>query len=438
MPRRQRAVAQFGSALDWGSSGRRFKSCQPDQVRVHFDRQRPSEIAGYPNCYPNRGNLTAVSARKANGLGNFRKRPNGSWEARLSYVDADGTRQRVSVYGKSQREVRDKLKAVRDRVDNGAPATDDKMALAAWMKRWRETTLAASDRKEATRSLYASLSRKHIEGGVIGPVPLAKLRPSDVEKLILALRSADLADSTVRQIYTVLRLGLDGAVRDGLLARNPAASVQRPGVAHKEAAHLDRQRVTELLTAAESSRYQLALVLIATTGLRRGEALALRWSDIDLDAGVARVRDTVQRIDGKLSTGPVKTERSRRAIPLSPAMVTMLRRHRVTQLEERMRAANQWADTDLVFTTELGRVVEPRNLLRVVETAAKRIGLDGVGAHTLRHSAATAWLEAGVHIKQVSDLLGHSSVAITGDVYGHGSDQSARAAIDGLSGALGF
>jgi integrase len=236
----------------------------------------------------------------------------------------------------------------------------------------------------------------------------------------------------------VLRLGLDGAVRDGLLARNPAHSVQRPGVARKEAAHLDPQQVAQLLTAAESSRYHTALLLIATTGLRRGEALALRWSDVDLDAGVLRVQDTVQRIDGKLSTGPVKTDRSRRTIPLSPAIVALLRRHRVTQLEERMRAANQWTDTGLVFTTDLGHVVEPRNLLRVVEAAAKRIGLDGVGAHTLRHSAATAWLESGVHIKQVSDLLGHSSVAITGDVYGHGSDQSARAAVDGLSGALGF
>jgi integrase len=397
-----------------------------------------------------------MGTRTANGIGNIRKRPNGTWEMRLSYVDGDGTLKRVSVYGKTQREVRHKAKAVRDRVENGAPATDDKMALAAWMARWRETTLAASDRKEATRSLYASLSRKHIEAGVIGPVPLAKLRPSDVEKLILDMRAQmkpgeptdddpnpeplrALSDSTIRSTYTVLRLGLDGAVRDGLLARNPAASVQRPGVARKEAAHLDPQRVTELLAAAESSRYHTALLLIATTGLRRGECLALRWADdVDLDAGTVRVRDTVQRIDGKLSTGPVKTERSRRTIPLSPAVVAMLRRHRVTQLEERMRAANQWTDTGLVFTTDLGHVVEPRNLLRVVEAAAKRIGLDKVGAHTLRHSAATAWLEAGVHIRQVSDLLGHSSVAITGDVYGHGSDQSARAAVDGLSGVLGF
>jgi integrase len=396
-----------------------------------------------------------MGTRTANGTGNIRKRFNGTWEARLSYVDGDGTLRRASVYGKTQREVRAKLKAARERTDAGSPATDDKMALAAWMARWRETTLAVSDRKESTRSLYASLSRKHIEAGVVGPIPLAKLRPSDVEKLILALRSAtkpgkptgdtpnpepvrELSDSTIRSIYTVLRLGLDGAVRDGLLARNPATSVQRPGVARKEAEHLDPEQVAQLLAAAESSRYHTALLLIATTGLRRGEALALRWSHVDLDAGALRVRDTVQRIDGKLSTGPVKTDRSRRTIPISEGMVAILRRHRVTQLEERMRAANQWTETDLVFTTELGRVVEPRNLLRVVETAAKRIGLDCVGAHTLRHSAATAWLEAGVHIKQVSDLLGHSSVAITGDVYGHGSDQSARAAVDRLSGVLGF
>jgi integrase len=400
-------------------------------------------------------NCAAMGTRTANGTGNIRKRANGTWETRLSYVDADGTLKRVSVYGKTQREVRDKAKAVRERVDNGAPANDDKMALAAWMTRWRETTLAVSNRKESTRSLYASLSSKHIESGVIGSIPLAKLRPSEIERLILQMREATkpgkrtqatpdpepvraLSDSTIRSTYTVLRLGLDGAVRDGLLARNPAASVQRPAVARTEAEHLDPQQVTELLAAAEGSRYHTALLLIATTGLRRGECLALPWSDVDLDSGVLRVRGTVQRISGKLSIAPVKTDRSRRTIPVSPAVIALLRRHRVTQLEERMRAANQWTDTGLVFTTELGHVVEPRNLLRVIETATKKIGLDGVGAHTLRHSAATAWLEAGVHIKQVSDLLGHSSVAITGDVYGHGSDQSARDAVDGLSGALGF
>jgi integrase len=102
----------------------------------------------------------------------------------------------------------------------------------------------------------------------------------------------------------------------------------------------------------------------------------------------------------------------------------MLRKHRASQAAERLRAANQWHDSGLVFTTELGGPVDPRNLLRVIEVAAKPAGVTDVGVHTLRHSAAFAWLESGVHIKAVADLLGHSSIAITGDVYGHTSDDT--------------
>jgi integrase len=116
----------------------------------------------------------------------------------------------------------------------------------------------------------------------------------------------------------------------------------------------------------------------------------------------------------------------------------MLRRHRTVQKAERLRAANQWTDSGLVFTTEFGGPVDPRNLLRVLYLAAKSAGVEHTGVHTLRHSAAVAWLEAGVHIKAVADLLGHSSIAITGDIYGHTSDDTARAAVDGLSAALGI
>jgi integrase len=133
-----------------------------------------------------------------------------------------------------------------------------------------------------------------------------------------------------------------------------------------------------------------------------------------------------------------KTDRSRREVPLDPPIVSLLCRHRVTQLEERLAAGNQWTDTGLVFTTELGTAVDPRNFLRIVETTAKTAGAAGVGVHTLRHSAAVAWLESGVHIKAVADLLGHSSISITGDTYGHTSDTAARAAVDGLGARLGL
>jgi integrase len=176
--------------------------------------------------------------------------------------------------------------------------------------------------------------------------------------------------------------------------------------------------VTALLKAADGLRYRDVLLLIAATGMRRGEALALRWSDVDLDNGTVTVRGTLGRIGGRLVVSEPKTDRSRRTVPIGAPLVAMLRAQRKQQAAEQLRAANQWENSGLVFTTEFGTPVEPRNILRTVETAAAKAGIEGVGVHTLRHSAAVAWLEADVHIKAVADLLGHSSIAVTGDIYG--------------------
>lgn len=396
--------------------------------------------------------------KNANGEGSIYKRTRDGrvtgYVAALTYADADGRTQRIRVYGPTRADAREKLKKARERIESGAPARDATMPVGAWLAHWRATTLAASDRKQATRALYENLSRLHLEPEPFGAIRLDKLKPTDVEKLVLTMRAktkpgpkgADgapggpvraLSDSTIRSTYTVLRAGLDGAVRDGLLAKNPAAAVKRPGVERAEAKHLDQGAVAQVLAAADGSRYHPALVLIAATGLRRGEVLALAWDRVDLDAAVLKVAATIGRIGGQLVISAPKTERSRRTVPLSTAVVDLLRKHKAAQAAERLRAGNQWQDSGLVFTTELGGPVDPRNLLRVVETAAKVAGVD-TDLHTIRHSAAVAWLEAGVHIKAVADLLGHSSVAITGDIYGHTSDDTARAAVDKLSAGLGL
>jgi integrase len=372
------------------------------------------------------------------------------YEGAITY-DEDGKTKRHTVYGRTRQDVRDKLKKARERLDEGAPVKDATRTVGDWLAHWRATTLAASDRKESTQALYDNLSRRHLEAEPFGAIRLDELKPSDVDALVLTMRAKSkpaaeeggdprraLSDSTIRQTYTVLRAGLDGAVCDGLLARNPAAAVKRPGVERHEARHLDADAVAAVLKAADTSRYHAALALIAATGLRKGEALALRWDRVVLDSCTLKVAATLGRIGDRLVISEPKTDRSRRAIPLSPAVVAMLRNHRTTQKAERLRASNQWQESGLVFTTELGGPVDPRNLLRVLEVAAKTADVEGVGVHTLRHSAAVAWLEAGMQIKAVADLLGHSSIAITGDIYGHTSDDTARAAIDHLSGALGL
>jgi integrase len=377
--------------------------------------------------------------KRANGEGSVRQRPGGRWEGRVSYVDPKtDTRKSVSVYGASAAECRKELKKVRARIEDGKPAKDAADTVASWLAKWRESSLAASDRKATTKSLYSTLSRKHLEPTDIGAKRLDRLKPSDVEALIVELRAKKLADSTVRQVYTVLRQSLDIAVRDGLLASNPVAKVKRPGVARTDARFLPASDVVRLLDAAKGLRYHVAVLVMAATGLRRGEVAGLLWSDLDLDKGELAVRHTLSRVDGALVLTEPKTDRSRRRVPLHAGVVTAVKGWQAQQAEERAAAGDLWTETGAVFTTEFGTMVDPRNLLRTVELAARKAGIENVGAHTMRHSAAVAWLEGGTHIRAVADLLGHSSVAITGDVYGGSTDDTTRAAVDGLGAALGL
>ena len=149
------------------------------------------------------------------------------------------------------------------------------------------------------------------------------------------------------------------------------------------------------------------------------------------------MRNSLGHGGGELIITEPKTDRSRRTVPLSAPLVAMLRVHRSNQDAERHAARDQWQENDLVFATESGTPVDPRNVLRTVQIAAQKAGMAEAGVHTLRHSAAVAWLEGQVHIKAVADLLGHSSIAVTGDIYGHTSDITARHAVDALADQLG-
>ena len=200
-------------------------------------------------------------ARRANGEGSVRQRANGPWEARLTHIDPrpGGVGACRSTGRRRGPRGRDEARHVSGST-TGKPVKDASTPVGDWLSHWRATTLAASDRKESTRSLYELLARRYLEPAPFGATPLDKLRPSDVEALILRLRAKTkpgrpdpdsdaepapvraLSDSTIRSTYTVLRSALDGAVRDGLLARNPAAQVRRPGVERTEARHLGRRR----------------------------------------------------------------------------------------------------------------------------------------------------------------------------------------------------
>ena len=380
---------------------------------------------------------SSTSKRRGNHEGsNPLQRSDGRWQIHVRYTDQYGLNKRTTVYGKTAQDARDKASEVRARLSEGLPARDKKTTLETFTTEWIGSALAASDRKATTKTMYAGVARVHIVGSHIGGLALDKVRPMHVEGWIVGLRGKGLAESTIRSAYTILRAVLDTAVRDGALARNPAAAVKRPKVTAKEAAYLTPEQVRTLLEAAKTSRYAPLFSLLVNTGLRRGEALALQWSNVDNEDSLLRVRGTLARVDGDLIVTSTKTAKSKRSIPVSEATARLLRDIRKQQLKDRLKAGSVWHQTPYVFTTADGQPCDPRNALRALKSAAAKAGMTGVGLHTLRHSAATVMLTNGVPLKVVSEILGHASIVITADTYGHVSPDVSRDALATLSTSL--
>lgn len=377
--------------------------------------------------------------KRANGEGSLYQRSDGKWCASVRFEDpTTGEKDRKTFYGRTKTEARAKMKEARTRIDSGGPVRDSSATVAAWVKQWCDTTLEASSRKATTKANYKALAAGHLQTGEIAAIPLGRLRPTDVERLIIALRDKGLAAATTQRVFNILRMALADAVRDGLVARNPAAAITQPKVTRREARFLTQDETRRILDAARGTRYYAALATIAALGLRRGEALALKWSDVDLEAGTVHVRGTLARIGGELVVTEPKTAKSRRMLALPPGMVRLLRDTRRMQLEERMKAANVWQEGGYVFTTPCGTPLEPRNVLRAFRTAAEHARVEGASVHTLRHSAATMWLEGGTNLKAVSELLGHADIRVTADVYGHVTQEVAREAIAISTAAIGL
>lgn len=396
----------------------------------------------------------ARAGRRANGEGAPRQRADGLWEIRFYVTDAlSGERKRVSVYGKRRGDAIARMHEKLERAEKGAPLTDATASVGRWIEHWCDTTLKVLPISDGYRDQTRNLARVHLTTGPFSTRRLDQLRPSAVEALIAELTERQktvirdgravevraLADSTIRSIFLVLRKALDGAVRDGLIARNPAAAVHAPKVPRRSVTKLDPRDVTRLLEQLETNRYYAAYAFIATTAARRGETLALEWSDIDLTARVAGIDKTLSQVKGGVRLSPAKTDGSRRKVLFPEPVAEHLRAWRKRQAAERLRAGDRWAGSNRVFTTSTGGPVSPRNFLRALQDAAKKLELpDGVGVHTLRHSAATAMLEAGIHVKAVADAMGHSSAQITLDIYGFTADKVALAAADGLADAFGL
>lgn len=398
--------------------------------------------------------------KRLNGEGNIYQRANGTWEARLAYTDDDGTLRRQSFYGKSRTAVADKLKEARRRVEVGDPVVDATVTVAEWCETWRTTTLAASARADSTKDGKERRFRLYVRPTRLGSMPLAKVKPRHVEAWLLELRSwtrlakdanrkpvlddegmpvqvRRLSEATIVKAFWDVAVALDGAVRDQQLARNPVRQVDAPVAEDHEARFFTDQEAIAVLTAAkqmdqdrrtrggiQTAHYPF-LAFVAATGVRKSEAIRLKWEHVDFEKAVMHVPGT-------------KSKRAKRDLDLDPGVAKLLRDHRKEQVRHRLAVGSMWEETGHVFTTETGKALDPSNALRMVKTAARRAGVEDAKVHAFRHSAATTMLANGVPLADVSAILGHARTSITADVYAHATRDKKAAAMSIAAAAIGL
>jgi integrase len=348
----------------------------------------------------------------------------------------EGTRRKRKIfYGATEAEAKDKLLKARIDQSWGLPVATRRQSLAQFLDNWLENTIRRNARAR-TYEAFEVIVRLHLKPD-FGRLRLEELTPQMVETLLNRKLESGLAPQTVVHIRKVLKMALKKALKWKLVARNAAAEADPPRMTRPDIHPLDDAQARRFVEAARGARLEALFVLAINTGMRRGELLGVRWSDVDLDRGTLRVAQQLLRIKTGLVFSEPKSKKSRRTLDLHAGLVAALRAHRARQLEERLRAGRDWQDSGLVFTSHCGTPFDPRNLTRDFLPILKAAGLPRIRFHDLRHTAATLLLMKGVQPLTVSETLGHSTIMITMSLYGHVLPSMKREAADVMQALLG-
>lgn len=376
-------------------------------------------------------------SKHGNGEGTVVKRADGRWMASITIgFNEDGKQKRRAFYGKTRAEAFDKMTKALGDVLAGTYIDPNKVTVGQWLDTWLEQYIKPSLRLKTFQS-YEGAVRLHIKPA-LGGTKMCLLQPSQVQAMVNDLVKSGLAASTAKLAQIVLHSALKQAVGNGLTQRNAADGTRKPKGTRRPIRVLTMDEQRALLAVAAVDRLGPMIVTMLGTGVRLGEAVALRWQDVDMPKRTMRVEQSASRVTlkgtkSKLTTQPPKTKAGRRTIPLPAIVIEALQHWRRTQAEEHLRIGGNWVDSGLVFTTGLGTMLEPRGVIRKVTALAKKAKIEHVNVHALRHTCATRLTEGGMPLNVVMEILGHSSIAITGNTYVHvlpDLKQRAAAALD--------
>ncbi len=360
-----------------------------------------------------------MTKRRGYGRGSMVERSPRRWQITVELgrdpMTGRRRRRRATVHG-SRRDAQRALNQLLAARDRGLDINPSRVTLGEHLDRWLDEH-ARLRVKPSTLLRYRQLANRLKP--FAGTVPLRDLRPERIQYAYAQLLEEGLSARTVLHHHRVLSQALKQAVRWGLLASNPADAVTPPRAAPRELRTLRPEEVALLEDAAPDDEFRRLIQVAVKTGLRLGELLGLQWKDIDLEGGRMRIQRSASYRNGETTLGPVKTGRSQRPVALSAETLAVLRAQRASQRARRLELGPAYRDHDLVFAAADGSAQPPYRISGRFRSVAARAGVGGVRFHDLRHAMATAALGAGVHVKVVSERLGHSTTQITLDTYSH-------------------
>ena len=367
------------------------------------------------------------STRNAQGSGTIRQRPDGLWEARYTVGRDPGTGKQVqkSVYGHTQREVRQKLAQITAAIDKGIYQAPNKITVAVWMEEWL-STFCANKVKPLTLSSYSAMIRNHIVPA-FGAVELQAVKGAHIQRLYNSMTAAGLSGKTVKNVGAILHKAFSVAMKQGIIAANPCDAAELPKTEHKDIHPLADDEIPKFLAAIDESPMRNAFALCLFAGLREGECLGLSWGQVDFKQGKITISQQLQKEKSrgaKYYIAPTTKSGKPRTIQPPAIAFEYLRAERVKQLESRLKAGPLWDNPDdLVFTDGAGKHYAIHTFYKRFKAIAASIGRPDARPHDLRHTAATVAIASGADIKSVQDLLGHATASFTLNVYAHTSEQ---------------
>jgi len=341
-----------------------------------------------------------------------------SYRVRVSYQGQDGKRRQITKTAASKRQAEKVRTVLLAEVDKGGYRKPPKITVRAHLEQWLDGHVRSTV-SPSTHELYRIMAQKHLIPA-LGAIPLHQLSPQHIQALYAAKLQQGKSPRTVQLIHVCLHKALDNAVKTGILVRNPLDVVDPPKVERREMRTMTEDDISRFLNEARKGEYYALFYLLLFTGTRRGEALSLRWSDVDLLGCQLSISRTMQFLDNKVTFKTPKTASSRRLIALSPSTCVVLRLHREAQDNiRRPLGLPPVGNDDLIFCQYDGKPLLPNTVTHAWIKLTRQCGLDGIRLHDGRHTHATLMLKNGTSPKVIQERLGHASFSTTMNLYAH-------------------